>query len=156
MTIRAARLPDDEPAILSFIQGLQAFEHAFEPNRRLDPAFPAEHWGDVRARAAERGAIFIAEADGVAAGWAFLLEEAGDIFVTERERRHGFIAELFVQPDMRGRGHGRALIAACEDWTRACGLKVLIINVLAGNDKAIAVYRRDGFAPYNFNLRKYL
>ena len=154
--IRAARLPEDEPAILSFIQGLQEFEHAFEPNRRLDPAFPAEHWADLRVRAAERGAIFIAEADGVALGWAFVLEESGDIFVAERERRYGFIAELFVEPSARGQGHGRALIAASADWSRVRGLKVLIINVLARNDKAIAVYRRDGFAPYNLNLRKYL
>ena len=156
MTIRAARLPDDEPAILSFIQGLQEFENAFEPNRRLDPAFPAEHWADVRARADARGAVLIAERDGAPVGWAFLLEEPGDIFVAERERGHGFIAELFVQVSARGQGHGRALIAACEDWCRARGLGVLIINVLAGNDKAIAVYRRDGFAPYNLNLRKYL
>ena len=156
MTIRAARLPEDEPAILSFIQGLQEFEHAFEPNRRLDPGFPAEHWADVRLRAAERGTILIAEANGAAVGWAFLLEEPGDIFVAEHERSYGFIAELFVQEAARGEGHGRALIAACADRSKARGLKVLIINVLAGNDKAIAVYRRDGFAPYNLNLRKYL
>ena len=28
-------------------------------------------------------------------------------------------------------------------------MKVLIIGVLTGNDKATAVYQRDGFAPYN-------
>ena len=156
MTIRLARLPDDEPAILSFIWGLQKFEHEFEPNRRLDPSFAAEHWPVMRARALERGDIFIAEADGKPVGWALVLDEAGDIFVEAAERRHGFIAELFVEDSARGQGHGRALIAACEDWTRARGLNVLIINVLAGNDKAIAVYDRDGFAPYNLNLRKYL
>ena len=117
--IRAARLPDDEPAILSFIWGLQKFENAFEPNRRLDPAFAAEHWADVQVQAAARGAIFIAENDGRAVGWAFVLEEPGDLFVAEKERRHGFVAELFVEPQARGRGNGRALIAACEDWTRA-------------------------------------
>ena len=156
MTIRIARLPEDEPAILSFIWGLQTFENAFEANRRLDPAFAAEHWPVISAHAAGRGAIFIAEADGRAVGWAVVLDEPGDVFVTENERRHGFIAELFVDAPVRSQGHGRALIAACETWTRARGLTVLIINVLAGNDKAIAVYRRDGFAPYNLNLRKYL
>jgi GNAT superfamily N-acetyltransferase len=85
-----------------------------------------------------------------------VLDEAGDVFVEQAERRHGFIAELFVEDSARGQGHGRALIAACEAWTRARGLNALIINVLAGNDKAIAVYDRDGFAPYNLNLRKYL
>jgi GNAT superfamily N-acetyltransferase len=156
MTIRAARLPDDEPAIFSFIWGLQKFENDFEANRRLDPAFASEHWPVMQARAAERGAIFIAEADGKPVGWAMVLDEPGDIFVERAERRHGFIAELFVETSVRGKGHGRALITACEDWTRTRDLKVLIINVLARNDKAIAVYRRDGFAPYNLNLRKYL
>jgi|SRR6185312_2337045 len=156
MTIRTARLPEDEPAILSFIWGLQTFENAFEPNRRLDPDFAAEHWADVQAQAAARGAVFIAEAEGVAIGWALIVEEAGDLFVAEKERRYGFVAELFVESSARGQGHGRALIAACEDWSRSRGMAVLIIGVLTGNDKAAAVYRRDGFAPYNLFMRKYL
>lgn len=156
MTIRAARLPDDEPAILSFIWGLQKFENAFEPNRRLDPNFGPEHWADVRRQAAERGAFFIAENDDGPVGWAFVVEEAGDIFVREGERRYGFVAELFVEEKARGAGHGRALIAACEDWSRQRGMTVLIIGVLSGNDKAAAVYHRDGFAPYNLFMRKYL
>jgi GNAT superfamily N-acetyltransferase len=156
MTIRAARLPDDEPAILSFIWGLQRFENGFEPNRRLDPGFAAEHWADVQAQVQTRGALFIAEADGRPVGWAFVVEEAGDLFVKESERRHGFIAELFVEDAARGQGHGRALIAACEDWARGRGMAVLIIGVLTGNGKAAAVYQRDGFAPYNLFMRKYL
>lgn len=156
MTIRAARLPDDEPAILSFIWGLQKFENAFEPNRRLDPEFVAQHWADVRRQAAERGALFIAEANGRAVGWAFVVEEAGDLFVRESERRYGFVAELFVEEAARGAGHGRALIAACEDWSRKRDMTVLIIGVLTGNSKAAAVYQRDGFAPYNLFMRKYL
>jgi GNAT superfamily N-acetyltransferase len=154
--IREARLPEDEPAILSFIWGLQKFENAFEPNRRLDPDFTAEHWADVQAQAAARGAVFIAEAEGVAVGWALIVEEAGDLFVAEKERRYGFVAELFVESSARGQGHGRALIAACEDWSRSRGMAVLIIGVLTGNDKAAAVYRREGFAPYNLFMRKYL
>jgi GNAT superfamily N-acetyltransferase len=156
MTIRPAHLPDDEPAILSFIWGLQKFENAFEANRRLDPAFATEHWADVQAQAAARGAIFIAESDSRAVGWAFVVEEPGDLFVEKSERRYAFVAELFVDASARGQGHGRALIAACEGWTRARGMAVLIIGVLSGNDKAAAAYQRDGFAPYNLFLRKYL
>ena len=154
--VRLARLPDDEPAILSLIWGLQKFENVFEPNRRLDPAFAAEHWADVQAQVAARGALFIAENCGRAVGWAFVVEEVGDLFVAEKERRHGFVAELFVEASARGQGHGRALIAACENWTRARGMTVLIIGVLTGNGKAAAMYQRDGFAPYNLFLRKYL
>ncbi|MEO7055053.1 MAG: GNAT family N-acetyltransferase [Rhizomicrobium sp.] len=156
MTVRLARLPDDEPAILSFIWGLQKFEKEFEANRRLDPDFAAEHWTDVRVQAAARGALFIAEDDGRAVGWAFVVEEAGDLFVEKAERRYGFVAELFVEAPARGQGHGRALIAACEDWSRGRGMTVLIIGALTGNGKAAALYQRDGFAPYNLFLRKYL
>jgi len=156
MTIRAVRLPDDEAAILSFIWGLQKFENAFEPNRRLDAGFADEHWADVRRLVAERGAMFIAENGGEPVGWAFVVEEAGDLFVKESERRYGFIAELYVEASARGQGHGRALIAACEDWSRGRGMTVLIIGVLTGNGKAAAVYQRDGFAPYNLFMRKYL
>jgi len=155
MTVRPVRLPDDEPAILSFIWGLQTFENAFEPNRRLDPGFADEHWADVRRLVAERGAMFIAENDGPV-GWAFVVEEAGDLFVKESERRYGFIAELYVEASARGQGYGRALIAACEDWSRKRGMTVLIIGMLTGNGKAAAVYQRDGFAPYNLFMRKYL
>lgn len=156
VTVRLARLPGDEPAILSFIWGLQRFENAFEPNRRLDPEFAAQHWADVQAQAAARGAIFIAEKAGEPVGWAVVLEEPGDLFVTEKERRHGFIAELFVKASARGQGHGRALIVACEDWSRARGMATLLIGVLSGNGKAAAIYERDGFAPYNLFMRKYL
>ena len=89
-------------------------------------------------------------------GLTALVEEAGDLFVKESERRHGFIAELFVEASARGQGHGRALIAACEDWSRQGGMTVLIIGVLSGNGKAAAMYQRDGFAPYNLFMRKYL
>jgi GNAT superfamily N-acetyltransferase len=154
--IRPARLPEDEPAILSFIWGLQTFENAFEPNRRLDADFAAQHWADVQAQALARGAIFVAETDGKAVGWSVVLEESGDLFVTEKERRHGFIAELFVDASARGQGHGRALIATCENWTRARGMATLLIGVLTGNGKAAALYERDGFAPYNLFMRKYL
>ena len=156
MTVRPVRLPEDEPAILCFIWGLQKFENAFEPNRRLDPGFADQHWADVRRQAAERGGFFIAEADGRAVGWAFVVEEAGDLFVRDSERRYGFVAELFVEASARSAGHGRALIAACEDWSRSRGMTVLIIGVLTGNGKAAAVYQRDGFAPYNLFMRKYL
>jgi len=104
MSVREARLPADEPAILSFITGLQDFEAAFEPNRRRDPAFAADHWRDAQHRCAQKhGIMLIAEDAGKAVGWAFAYEEHGELFITEPERRHGFLAEIFVMPAKTGR-----------------------------------------------------
>lgn len=157
MTVRDARLPKDEPAILSFITGLQDYEAAFEPNRRRDPAFAADHWRDAQHRCAEKhGTMFIAEQDGKPVGWAFAYEEHGELFIAEPERRHGFLAEIFVMPQARGAGHGKALIEACEDWSRGRGHKLLTIGVLAKNARAIRAYEGSGYQPYTVTMRRYL
>ena len=157
MTIRPARLPDDEAAIFAFLDGLQDHEAAFEPNRRRDPAWAAEHWRVALSRREElNGIMLIAEQDGVPVGWAFAYEEHGELFIAEPERRHGFLAEIYVVPQARRAGHGKALIAACEGWSRGRGHKLLIIGVLAGNTRAIRAYEGAGYAPYSVLMRRYL
>jgi GNAT superfamily N-acetyltransferase len=157
MTVRPIRLPDDEPAILGFIQGLQDYELGFENNRRRDPDFVVDHWRDAEARCAEKhGAMFIAEQDGRKVGWASAYEEHGELFIAAPERRHGFIAEIFVTPEARGQGHGKALIAACEAWSRDRGHRLLTIGVLAKNAHAIRAYESAGYSPYTVIMRRYL
>ena len=157
MTVRDARLPQDEPAILSFINALQDYEAAFEPNRRRDPDFAADHWREAQHRCAEKhGQMLIAEEDGKAVGWAFAYEEQGELFITAPERRHGFLAEIYVLPEVRGKGVGTALIEACESWSRGRGHKLLTINVLSKNGRAIRAYEGAGYEPYTQTLRKYL
>jgi GNAT superfamily N-acetyltransferase len=45
-----------------------------------------------------------------------------------------------------GRGAGRALLRAAEDWARAHGYRRLTLNVFAGNQRARRAYDRAGFA----------
>ena len=157
MTIREAKLPSDEPAILSFINGLQDFEATFEPDRRRDPDFATQHWRELQHRCAEKhGIMLIAEDADKAVGWAFAYEQHGELFIVEPERRHGFLAEIFVSPEARGKGLGRALIEACEDWARGRGHKLLTIGVLAKNPGAIRAYQASGYAPYAITMRRYL
>jgi len=156
--VREVRLPDDEPAILSFLHGLQDYEAAFEPDRRRDPEWAVEHWREVQHRAAERhGIMLIAEdADGRKVGWAFAHDERNELFVVEEERHHGFLAELYVLPDARGQGHGRALIEACAAWAKGRGHKLITVGVLAKNASAIRSYEGTWFAPYVQYMRRYL
>ncbi len=157
MTIREIRLPQDEPAILAFIQGLQDYELRFEANRRRDPGFAADHWRDAQHRCAEKhGVMLVAEAGGKPVGWAFAYEAHGELFIAEPERRHGFLAEIYVVPEARGKGLGRALIAAVEDWSRGRGHKLLTIGVVAKNARAIRAYEGAGYAPYTMMMRRYL
>lgn len=155
--IRDARLPQDEPAILAFINGLQDYEAGFEPNRRLDPNFAADHWRDLQHRCAEKhGTMLIAEDEGKPVGWAFAHDQLGEVFVVEPERQHGYLAELYVVPSARGKGLGRALIEACEAWARARGHKLLQVGVLARNARAIRSYEGAGYSAYGLTMRRYL
>ena len=158
MRIREADLARDRTAFLAFIMGSQQYEHAFEPNRRLDPPVAEEHLARMLSLLGERaGRIFVAADDtDQAVGWGIVVEQEDDIYVVAEERRYAYIAELFVAEALRGSGAGRALIAACEDWTRARGLTVMQIGVLPGNVRAHDIYRRQGYADYGIQLRKYL
>jgi len=156
--IRECDLARDRHALLTFITGSQHYEHAIEPNRRLDPQVSEEYLTRILSLLGERaGRIFVATDDtNRAVGWGVVVEQDDDIFVIAEERRHAYIAELFVVEPLRGTGAGRALIGACEDWARARGLTVMQIGVLPGNTRAHEIYRRQGYADYGIQLRKYL
>jgi ribosomal protein S18 acetylase RimI-like enzyme len=156
--IREADPARDRPAMLSFIMGSQHFEHAIAPNRRLDPPVAGEHLARLVQHLEEReGRIFLAEdADGTPLGWGVVGGYMGEVFVVPEERHHAYIFELFVVEAMRGKGIGRALIAACEDWAKTKDFKTILIGVLAGNASAAGLYRSAGYGDYAIELKKYL
>lgn len=159
--IRDIDLAADRQAALSFIMGSQRYEHDVEPNRRLDPAVADEYFAElVEELARKQGRAFVAERegqeDGQVIGWGVLVVEEGPVFVTEEERRYGYITELFVNEAARGLGVGQALIAACEEEARARGLRQIMIGALSANRRAMDIYGRAGYRPYTAELRKYL
>lgn len=156
IAIRQARLPDDHPAFIAFIKGLQEYEVTFEKNRRLDDSYAEESLAEL-LKACERGMIFIAEDDdGHPVGWAVVFEEDAPVYVLEDERRFAYISELFVEEARRGQGVGRALMAACEDWARTHGFSTIRIGHLAANARTAQVYEKAGYAPFSVQRRKRL
>lgn len=59
----------------------------------------------------------------------------------------GWIYYLAVDERARGKGHGRALMAAAERWLRARGCPKLQLMVREGNAAAIGFYRALGLEP---------
>jgi GNAT superfamily N-acetyltransferase len=62
-----------------------------------------------------------------------------------------YLQDLFTAPDVRGRGVGRALIAAVADWARERGLSRLYWTTHESNATARRLY--DGVARFNGFLR---
>lgn len=61
--------------------------------------------------------------------------------------RAGELKRMYVAPEMRGRGIGRALLARLEAEARTLGLIRLVLETGTRQAEALALYRRAGFTP---------
>jgi ribosomal protein S18 acetylase RimI-like enzyme len=52
----------------------------------------------------------------------------------------GWVYYVSVDPDRRGKGYGRDIMNAAEDWLRGLGIEKLQLMVRAGNAKVQAFY----------------
>jgi GNAT superfamily N-acetyltransferase len=121
----------DTGLILSFIRELADYEKLLHAVRATDD--------DVRALLFDpnpRAFCDIAEIDGAPAGFAFWFYN-----VSTFEGRCGlYLEDLFVRPDVRGRGAGKALLAHLARRCIREGLGRLQWAVLDWNAPAIAFY----------------
>jgi ribosomal protein S18 acetylase RimI-like enzyme len=149
VTIRP-RTAADRQVLLGFIRELQEAERAMHDSR-----LPGDEVAGLCCQALlDRGAeILIAESAGkpvgFVAGW---LEEDDDPLQTAEWRRHGYVSDVFVAPEWRGRGIGQQLLRAIGDRLRDRGAKRLRICALAANETAIEAFRRFGFAPFEITF----
>ena len=77
-----------------------------------------------------------------------LLGSAGvDGEAREKQRHKGTLFGMFTAPEARGRGIGGALLTACIEEAKRCGLERLILTVTAGNE-AERLYAAHGFERF--------
>ena len=62
-----------------------------------------------------------------------------------RTDRVAFLEGWFVRPDARGRGVGRALVAASEEWARSQGCSEFASDAEVDNDASTAAHLALGF-----------
>ena len=104
----------------------------YPPEQRFGPNLRPEHLGSGR------GAFVIARADGVAVGCGALRKL--DETTAELKR-------MYVEPEVRGRGVGKAILDHLERTARALGARRLVLETGTFQTEAIGLYRRAGFDP---------
>lgn len=98
--------------------------------------------------------IVLAAVDAAGRGFGFAhVHTARDFFTGET---HGHVSDLVVATGAEGRGVGRALMAAAEDWARGRGYRLLTLNVFGENHRARELYTRLGYQPDTTKMVKEL
>jgi GNAT superfamily N-acetyltransferase len=87
-----------------------------------------------------QGNVFIARADGKAVGFATLDWKWSSL----KAARIGYLEDLFVDPEVRGRGIADALIEVCAERCRELGMPALEWLTAPDNHRAQKVYNRTG------------
>ncbi len=137
LTIRPATLAD-LPLIAQLIRDLAEYERLAH-EVRFDPAVLGEKLFGARPYAE----VVIGELNGTAQGFALFFHN----FSTFEGRPGIYLEDLFVRPEARGSGLGKALLAhlAALAVERDCAR--LEWSVLDWNEPAIGFYRKLGAKP---------
>ncbi len=128
-------VPADLDLIAALIRELAVYER-LEAEVRFDPAVLADHLFGARPMAE----VVIGEIDGEAQGFALYFHN----FSTFEGRPGIYLEDLFVRPDVRGSGLGKALLAHLARLALVRGCARLEWSVLDWNQPAIGFYRKLG------------
>lgn len=134
LTIRPATR-GDVPVILELIRGLAAYENLAHECVATEARLTETLFG-----ARPQAEVLIASADGAPAGFALFFHN----YSTFLARQGIYLEDLFVKPEFRGRGIGKALLARLAQVAveRECGR--LEWSVLDWNRDAIRFYESLG------------
>ena len=135
--IRPARV-EDVPIILQLIRDLATYERA--PN---DVTATEEQLAEVLFGARPSAEVLLAFEQDTAVGFAVFFHN----FSTWLGRPGLYLEDLFVKPEMRGKGYGRALLVYLAKIARERGCGRMEWAVLDWNDPAIQFYRKLGAKP---------
>ena len=130
--------PDDVALVLHFVRALADYEKLLHEVQATEDDFRRLLFGEPR-----RAAALIAEWEGAPVGFALWYYSVS----TFDGRPKLYVEDVFVNPDARGRGIGRAVFADLARRALVQGCSRMEWSVLDWNAPSIAFYRSIGALP---------
>jgi len=140
--------PHDAAALGELGIDLMRTHYAFDGRRFLEPT-QADAGGYARFLESQldddASIVLVAEQRGRIVGYIYAAIEP--LSWKELRDECGFIHDLLVTDQARGRGAGEGLLNAAIEWLRERGMPRVVLGTAAQNDNARRLFERRGFRP---------
>jgi len=133
-------------------------------HNRMDPDYYKENSDEVHkefeeylktALQDEKQGVFVAEDNDHLVGFVTFEICTAD-YLDTKLKQYGSIVELYVLPDERGKGYGKALMGAVEALMKDKGLTYISLECSSFNDNAIKFYEKHGYETRQLFMYKKL
>ena len=129
--------------------------------RELDPRLPSgldivdEYIPQMMQRCKSCiGQVLVAELDGNVAAYVTILTKVSSGELEDGDIEYGLVADIVVRQTFRGKGIGRALLKAAENYAIDHDVQWLRIGVLAANRSAKELYSSLGYSNLFVEMEK--
>jgi GNAT superfamily N-acetyltransferase len=99
---------------------------------------------------AENAAVFVAEDGERIIGFAYMQYEP--VLYAELATKVAWLHDIYVEPDVRGHGAGKELLAAVRDEAKRLGANKVLLSVALGNTDGRRLFERDGFRTTMYEM----
>jgi ribosomal protein S18 acetylase RimI-like enzyme len=147
-TIRPASVEDVETVADRWVDFMREHNRRFFRKLRLTAA-NRRTMAIHLATLVPLGQLIVLEHEDVVKGFTAIVADSPKL---EQHYASATISDLYLVPELRGRGWGRALLQAATHFVRERGLHAATITVLADNKAARALYASAGFRPMTESL----
>ncbi len=145
--IRELNWRTDRDAVLQFQR--DTYELNF-PGFVADQGFLRAYERDLRqAQRSGRQVVWVVEREGRLCGFLWL-----SLVATMVDPCVGFVNNLYVAPEERGRGLGRLLVQKADEWFRGQGVAKAQLTASAHNAAALRLYESAGYHTIRVRMEK--
>lgn len=104
-------------------------------------------------RAYEEGkdGMFIWEIKGTVVGWSWLKIHENEFF---KEGAYGEVNEIYVKPEWRRKGIGKAMMIHGHNWFKEKGINTVRVETAVSNQVTMMLYKKLGYKAHYTSMEK--